>query len=88
MWAAEVCFTMGVHPTTAVRDVPDLVRMVRVARLKLQQAMTGRPLTNAVYARGRFACPRCGTPVERIEMGAAEGRPRPAYFCPRCQPER
>jgi endonuclease-8 len=87
MWAAEVCFTMGVHPTALVRDVPDLVRMVRVARLKLQQAMTGRPLTNAVYGRSRFGCPRCDTPVQRMEMGG-EGRLRPAYFCPHCQPLR
>lgn len=87
MWAAEVLFTMGVHPTTLVRDVPDLLRTVRVARLKLQQAMTGRPLTNAVYARSRFGCPRCHTPVQRIEMGG-EGRLRPAYFCPSCQPVR
>lgn len=87
MWAAEVCFTMGVHPTTPVREVPDLLRTVRVAHLKLSQAVDGRPPTNAVYARGRFGCPRCGAPVARIEMGAAEGRPRPAYFCPHCQPE-
>jgi endonuclease-8 len=87
MWAAEVCFTMGVHPATPVRAVPDLVRMVRVARLKLQQAMTGRPLTNAVYARSRFGCPRCHTPIQRMELGE-EGRPRPAYFCPSCQPLR
>jgi endonuclease-8 len=60
---------------------------VRVARLKLEQAMTGRPLTNAVYARSRFGCPRCGTPVQRMEMGG-EGRLRPAYFCPHCQPVR
>ena len=87
MWAAEVCFTMGVHPTTLVRDVPDLTRMVRVARLKLQQAMTGRPPSNAVYGRSRFGCPRCHTQVQRIEMGG-EGRLRPAYFCPSCQPVR
>ncbi|SFC52815.1 endonuclease-8 [Nocardioides terrae] len=87
MWAAETLFTMGVHPTTRVADVPDLRRMVRVARLKLQQAMDRRG-TMAVYARERTTCLRCGAPIRRIEMGAAEGRPRPAYFCPSCQPER
>jgi len=87
MWAAETLFTMGVHPTTRVADVPGLPRMVRVARLKLQQAMERRG-TMAVYGRERATCLRCGTPVRRIEMGAAEGRPRPAYFCPACQPER
>ena len=87
MWAAEVCFTMGVHPTTPVAAVPDLTRMLRVARLKLEQAMSRRPPTNAVYGRSRAQCPRCGGPVRRLEMGE-EGRPRPAYFCPSCQPER
>ncbi|GAB7005956.1 Fpg/Nei family DNA glycosylase [Nocardioides sp. AN3] len=85
MWAAEICFTMGVHPTTAVRDVPDLARMVRVAHLKLTQAVQSRPPLNAVYGRGRAPCRRCGTPVDRLEMGE-EGRLRPAYFCPHCQP--
>jgi endonuclease-8 len=85
MWAAEILFTMGVHPSTRVGDVPDLRRTVRVARLKLQQAMQRQgPL--AVYGRGRAACRRCGTPVDRMEFGAAEGRPRPAYFCRVCQP--
>ena len=87
MWAAEICFTMGIHPTTPVREVPDLLRTVRVGHLKLEQAMAHRPPANAVYARGRAACRRCGTPIQRIELGG-EGRPRPAYFCPSCQPSR
>jgi endonuclease-8 len=86
IWAAETCFTMGVHPTTPVEAVPDVRRMVRVAHLKLHQAME-RPGPHAVYGRERAACRRCGTPVRRMEMGG-EGRPRPAYFCPACQPVR
>jgi endonuclease VIII len=87
MWAAEVGFTMGLHPTTPVREVPDLLRTVRVAHLKLRQAMERRPPVNAVYGRGRATCLRCDTPIRKIEMGG-EGRLRPAYFCPSCQPER
>ncbi|WGL50937.1 DNA-formamidopyrimidine glycosylase family protein [Nocardioides sp. BP30] len=87
MWAAEICFTMGVHPTSPVAAVPDLVRMLRVAHLKLDQAMARRPPVNAVYGRGRATCPRCATPIQRIEMGE-EARLRPAYFCPSCQPVR
>jgi endonuclease-8 len=87
MWAAEVCFTMGVHPTTSVAQVPDLTRMVQVAHLKLEQAVRRRPPANAVYGRSRAQCPRCAGPVRRIEMGEG-GRPRPAYFCPSCQPAR
>lgn len=85
IWAAETCFTMGLHPATPVGDVPDLLRAVRVAGLKLRQAVE-RPGPMAVYGREHAACRRCGTPVRRIEMGGREGRPRPAYFCPSCQP--
>ena len=85
IWAAETCFTIGLHPTRTVAEVADLTRTVRVARLKLRQSIAARaPLPMAVYGRERAACRRCGTPVERIEM-AAEGRPRAAYFCPHCQ---
>ena len=87
MWAAEVLFTMGVHPTTPVAQVPDPVRMLRIARLKLDQAVSRRPPVNAVYGRSRAQCPRCAGPVRRIEMGE-EGRLRPAYFCPSCQPKK
>jgi endonuclease-8 len=87
MWAAEIGFTMGLHPTLPVREVPDLLRTVRVAHLKLTQAASRRPPANAVYGRGRMPCPRCGTPIQRIEMGG-EARLRPAYFCPHCQPDR
>ena len=87
MWAAEVCFTMGVHPQTPVGAVPDLLRMVRVAHLRLTDAVRRRPPANAVYGRGRATCLRCRTPIQRLEMGA-EDRPRPAYFCPSCQPLR
>ena len=86
IWAAETLFTMGVHPTTPVGAVPDPTRMLRVARLKLQQAVE-RSGPMAVYGRDHAPCRRCRTPVRRIAMGA-QGRPRPAYFCPSCQPAR
>lgn len=89
IWAAETCFTMGLHPLVPVAAVPDLVRTVRVARLKLREAADGRgraaPL--AVYARQRAACRRCGTPVAALKTGP-QGQQRTAYFCPACQPER
>ncbi|MFT4287608.1 DNA-formamidopyrimidine glycosylase family protein [Nocardioides sp.] len=85
IWAAETCFTMGVHPTMPVRQVKDLTRMVRVARLKLREAIEHRaPASMAVYGRERAGCRRCGTPVRRLEM-VERGGTRPAYFCPSCQ---
>ena len=35
MYMAELCFVSGIHPLTAVRDVPDLSRLVRRARQML-----------------------------------------------------
>lgn len=85
IWAAETCFTMGLHPTRPLAEVSDLTRTVRVARLKLQQSINARaPGPFAVYAREKAGCRRCGTPIRTIAMGA-EGRPRTAYFCPNCQ---
>lgn len=85
IWAAEALFSLGVHPFTPVAEVADLRRLVRIARLKLQQSMdrTGPPM--AVYGRARQACRRCGTPV-RVEQVGPPGKLRPAYWCPACQP--
>lgn len=37
----------------------------------------------AVYGRARQPCPRCGTLIERADLGA---NPRSCYWCPACQP--
>lgn len=86
MWAAEVLFSLGVHPFARVAEVADLRRLMRIARLKLQQAMDRRPPL-AVYGRSRQPCRRCGTPVRVVQTGPP-GEERPAYWCPSCQPER
>ncbi|UDY24965.1 DNA-formamidopyrimidine glycosylase family protein [Nocardioides sp. Kera G14] len=89
IWAAETLYAMGVHPQTTVRAVDErLPRMMQIGRLKLKESIrTRRPPENAVYGRDRRPCHRCGTMVVRISMGEPEGRPRPAYFCPHCQPD-
>jgi len=84
IWAAETCFSAGVHPLTLTEAVPDLTRLVRIARLKLTEAIGPRRPLMAVYGRGRASCRRCGTPVARLET--PDGRP--IYFCPHCQPLR
>ena len=95
MYAAELCFTSGVHPSRPLHDVTDLPRLVRRAKLMLEtnaeraiQSTTGnlRPRERMwVYRRDKAPCRRCGTPV-RVAMRGEPGRERAAYWCPSCQP--
>ena len=96
MYAAELCFTSGLHPTTPLGAVADLPRLVRRARQMLDlnkeraiQSTTGDLRDRErmwVYRRDRSPCRRCGTPVAVAMTGPAD-RERAAYWCPRCQPE-
>lgn len=95
MYMAELCFTHGVSPLTPLGEVPDLLRLVRRARLMLEvnkeravQSTTGNLRERErmwVYRRDRSPCRRCGTPIE-VTMTGPAGRERAAYWCPRCQP--
>jgi endonuclease-8 len=95
MYMAELCFTSGVHPATAVSRVADLPRLVRRARLMLEankeraiQSTTGdlRPGERLwVYRRDKSPCRRCGTPI-LVDMLGEPGLERAAYWCPSCQP--
>jgi endonuclease-8 len=95
MYAAELCFTSGVHPGTRVGSVRDLPRLVRRARQMLElnkvrwnQTTTGDVRERErmwVYRRDRSPCRRCGTPIVVAMQGPA-GRERASYWCPRCQP--
>ncbi len=96
MYAAELCFLFGRHPSSPVADVPDLGRLVdRAHRLlvansgRAEQTTTGdlrRDRRLWVYRRERAACRRCGTRIVLGEHGPA-GRRRAAYWCPDCQPD-
>ncbi|MGZ4448963.1 MAG: DNA-formamidopyrimidine glycosylase family protein [Nocardioides sp.] len=96
MYAAELCFIAGLHPTLPVGDVPDLPRLVRRAKQVLDlnkeravQSTTGDLRERErmwVYRRDDRPCRRCGTPV-RVTMFGPAGRERAAYWCPSCQPE-
>ena len=96
MYAAELCFTSGIHPGSPVRDVKDLPRLVRRAKLMLEQnagraiqSTTGdlRPRERMwVYRRDRSPCRRCGTPILVATRGEP-GRERASYWCPTCQPD-
>lgn len=94
VYQAELCFLSGVHPRTPVAGVPDLRRLVGLARRLLlanrdrgQRVTTGdqRPGRRLwVYGR-RGPCLRCGTPIRYDEQGPP-GRERVSYWCPSCQP--
>lgn len=86
MWAAEMLFALRVHPQTRVTDVPDLLALVAKGQELLAAAVERRRPTNWVYDRRRMPCPRCGSPIRTAKTGPV-GRERPAYWCPRCQPE-
>jgi endonuclease VIII len=92
MYAAELCFVSGVAPTTPVRDVPDLRRLVRRAKLMLEQNVQRATQSTTgdlrepfwVYRRDKRACRRCGNPIV-VAMRGRPGRERAAYWCPHCQ---
>ena len=97
IYRTELCFLTGYDPRDPVRVVQDPLRMVRLAHTMLMQNRSipqicttgdkrrGRSLW--VYGRGQERCLRCGTPIERGELGQP-GVERVAYWCPRCQPRR
>ena len=96
MYAAELCFVAGVHPSTPVGAIRDLRALVRRAHQMLDlnkerwvQSTTGdlRERNRMwVYRRDRSPCRRCGTPV-MFRMQGPPGAERAAYWCPSCQPE-
>ncbi len=95
MYAAELCFIAGVHPSTLVAAMPDLRRLVRRAHQMLMlnkeraaQSTTGDLRERErmwVYRRDKSPCRRCGTPIAVAMQGPA-GRERASYWCPSCQP--
>lgn len=95
----ELCFLGGVHPAVPVAEVPDLPRMVALAR-RLLEANKDRPVrsTTGGPARGDAAlwvyglagkpCKRCGSLIRHSTLGDPAFPTRAArdiYWCPRCQ---
>jgi endonuclease-8 len=95
VYKSEVLFVSGVAPWTAVGDVPDLPRMVDLARRMLianrgrtQRITTGNRRAGEdlwVYGRGGRPCRRCGTAIKRRMQGPRASE-RVTYWCERCQP--
>jgi endonuclease VIII len=93
MYSAELCFVSGLNPRTPIADVPDLTRLVRLAKQMLEQNVTRATQATTgnlrepfwVYRREKAPCRRCGTTIE-VAMRGEPGRERASYWCPRCQP--
>lgn len=95
LYAAELCFTSGIHPGRPVSDVTDLRRLVRRAKQMLEvnkerahQSTTGdlrSRMRTWVYRRDKSPCRRCGTTI-LVAMRGEPGRERATYWCPSCQP--
>jgi endonuclease VIII len=96
----ELCFLGGVHPETPVEAVPNLPRMIDLAK-RLLEANKDRPVrsTTGGPARGDAAmwvyglagkpCKRCGSHLRhatQADPAAPTHVPRDIYFCPHCQP--
>jgi endonuclease-8 len=95
VYKSEICFLRGVHPSTSVKDVPDLEGFVtKLARLMQANKTTGMQITTGdthrgrmqwVYGRAGESCRRCRTKIER-EMQPGYGGDRVTFWCPTCQP--
>ncbi len=80
------------NPRTPIAEVPDLARLVRLAKQMLEQNVTRATQATTgnlrepfwVYRRDKAPCRRCGTPIE-VAMRGEPGRERASYWCPRCQ---
>jgi endonuclease-8 len=94
VYRAELCFLRGVLPTRPVAEVADLPQMVDLAhrlilanRDRAERTTTGRLRGDRtwVYGRGGRPCLRCGTRVERGELGDDPLQLRDTWWCPSCQ---
>ena len=92
MYSSELCFVSGLNPRTPIAEVPDLARLVRLAKQMLEQNVTRATQATTgnlrepfwVYRRDKAPCRRCGTSIE-VAMRGEPGRERASYWCPRCQ---
>lgn len=92
VYKSEVAFLAGVDPRTPVERVPDVARILQLAKRAIgANRSTGSQITTGdtrrgrqrwVYGRGGEPCLRCGTRIA-VER---DGTQRVTYWCPACQP--
>lgn len=95
VYVNELCFLRGIRPQRTVASVPDLPAVValgrrlivanrdRAARVTTGVDRRGRRLW--VYGRAGEACRRCGTRIERGDLGRTDLEERVTFWCPSCQ---
>jgi endonuclease-8 len=95
VYVNELCFLRGIRPQRPVGEVADVRAAVdlghrlisanrdRVARVTTGVDRRGRRLW--VYGRAGEPCRRCGTRIERGELGPNEFEERVTFWCPNCQ---
>lgn len=90
----ELLFLTGTRPVRPVStvDVPRLIERAHVVittnRDRGRRTFTGSTSprqTTWVFGRDRQACRRCGTALERGELGDEPTRQRQTWWCPICQ---
>ncbi len=96
-YANELLFVRGILPTRPANDLDDAhiaglidtaARMIRANRDRSGRTFTGdtRPgQQDWVYRRGGKPCRRCGTLIQRSDLGATETSERIVFWCPACQ---
>jgi endonuclease VIII len=94
VYRAETLYLAGLWPYLPVESVPDLRKVVDLARrLMIANRDNPRQVTTGVQRKGeghwvygrRAPCRRCGTDIRRSMQGAPP-RDRVVYWCPSCQP--
>ncbi|GAA1945893.1 DNA-formamidopyrimidine glycosylase family protein [Agromyces allii] len=95
VYANELCFLRGIRPQRAVAGVPDLPAVVSLGRrlILANRDRSARVTTGVdrrgqrlwVYGRAGEPCRRCGTRIERGELGRTELEERVTFWCPSCQ---
>ena len=94
VYRAELCFLRGVLPTTPVGEVEHPEKLVELAKRlieankdRAERTTTGnlRGNTAWVYGREGRPCLRCGTTVQRGELGDTALQLRDTYWCAHCQ---
>jgi len=96
LYLAESLWAHRVHPLRPAREVTQAEALCTTAReLMLRSADAPLPTATGETAPGRTShvhgrrgrpCRRCGTPIVELQVGTP-GQLRPAFFCPRCQPD-
>ncbi|CAN5242237.1 endonuclease VIII Nei2 [soil metagenome] len=90
----ELCFLRGVLPTRPVGQVEHPEKMVDLAKrlITANQDRSDRTTTGRlrgqstwVYRREGQPCLRCGTAIQRGELGEDSTSVRDTYWCPVCQ---